>query len=227
MAEENIGKITVGIDEAGRGPVIGPMVMVALAVDPLGEKKLRWLGVKDSKLLSREVREDLFDRIREVAHDFRIEMIEPDAIDFCLADGKLNLNILEADTSARLASELEPDKIIVDCPSINQEAYKNYFASRLSTAVKDKAELIVEHKADANHISVAAASIIAKVIRDRQIDHLKNEIGEDFGSGYTSDPKTQKFLEANFNKYPHVFRKTWSTFKNAETKAKQKTLDFF
>jgi len=164
-----MSKIIAGIDEAGRGPVLGPLVMVALAMKEEDIKKLEWLGVKDSKLLSPLVREELFERIREIVHDFRIEMIEPDAIDLSLSEETSNLNWLEAETSARLVSELNPDKIIVDCPSVNIPAYQDYFKKRLSEAVANKAELIVEHKADLNHIVVAAASVVAKVIRDRQI----------------------------------------------------------
>ena len=176
-------KIVVGLDEAGRGPVLGPLVMAALAVKEENIKKLEWMGVKDSKKLSAQVREELFEQIREVVEDFRIEMIEPDAIDLSVNGSESNLNWLEADTSARMISELDPDTIIVDCPSPNIAAYKSYFASRLSKAVRDKAELIVEHKADVNYIVASAASVVAKVIRDRHIEHLKTEIGVDFGLG--------------------------------------------
>ncbi|MBU0470966.1 MAG: ribonuclease HII [Nanoarchaeota archaeon] len=216
-----------GIDEAGRGPVLGPMVMVALAVKEENLKKLEWMGVKDSKLLSPQVREELFERIREVVHDFRIEVIEPDAIDLSLNETESNLNWLEAETSARMVSELDPDKIIVDCPSVNIEAYKRYFSARLSGAVKDKAELIVEHKADFNYIVVAAASVVAKVIRDRNIEKIKNEIGMDFGSGYMSDPKTKAFLEKYFKEHSVLFRKSWQSYKDVEESKLQKKLGEF
>jgi ribonuclease HII len=219
--------IIVGVDEAGRGPVLGPLVMVAFAIKEEDIKKLQWMGVKDSKLLSPEIREELFDRVKEMAHDFRIEVIEPDAIDLSLNSEETNLNWLEAETSARLVSELNPDKIIVDCPSVNQESYKEYFASRLSTGIRENAELVVEHKADLNHLVVAAASILAKVVRDRQIDNLKSEIGIDFGSGYMSDPKTKIFLENNFDKHPDIFRKSWKSFKNVEKSKLQKSLGEF
>src|SRR3989338_10187849 len=89
-------KVIVGVDEAGRGPVLGPLVMVALAVKEENLKKLEWLGVKDSKQLSSQVREELFERIHELVHDFRIEVIEPDAIDLTLQEASSNLNWLEA-----------------------------------------------------------------------------------------------------------------------------------
>ena len=220
-------KIIVGCDEAGRGPVLGPLVMAALAFKEEDIKKLEWIGVKDSKLLSAERREELFERIREIVHDFRIEMIEPDAIDLSLNSDGTNLNWLEAETSARLISELNPDKVIVDCPSVNIKSYTEYFSSRLSEGVRKNAELVIEHKADFNHIVVAAASVIAKVIRDRNIDHLKSEVGMDFGSGYMSDPKTKEFLEKHYNEHPNLFRKSWQSYKNVEISKMQKKLGEF
>jgi ribonuclease HII len=201
--------------------------MVAFAMKEEDLKQLEWLGVKDSKLLSKQVREELFERIREVVHDFRVEVIEPDAIDLSLTEENTNLNWLEAETSARMVSELTPDKIIIDCPSINIEAYKEFFANKLSSGVRSNAELIVEHKADLNYIVVAAASVIAKVIRDRSIERQKIELGLDFGSGYMSDPKTQKFLAEYHDKYPYLFRKMWKSYKNAEDKKKQSHLGDF
>ena len=219
-----MSKIIVGVDEAGRGPVLGPLVMVALAIKEEDIKKLEWLGVKDSKLLSPMAREELFDRIREIVHDFRIEVIEPDAIDLSLTEETSNLNWLEAETSARMVSELNPDTIILDCPSINVPAYRTYFTDRLSAGVRNQANLIVEHKADLNYIVVAAASVIAKVIRDRSLEHTKNELNIDFGSGYMSDPKTQKFLDEYHDKHPELFRRKWKSYKNAEDKKRQKSL---
>ncbi|MDO8510562.1 MAG: ribonuclease HII, partial [Nanoarchaeota archaeon] len=87
--------------------------------------------------------------------------------------------------------------------------------------------LIVEHKADVNYLPAAAASIVAKVIRDRHIEHLKKEIGIDFGSGYMSDPKTQDFLKKYYKKHPDLFRKSWQSYKNVENAAKQKKLGEF
>lgn len=198
--------------------------MVALAVNPDGEKKLKWMGVKDSKLLSKQAREELFERIREVVVDFRVEVIEADAIDYALNDSELNLNWLEAETSARMVSELRADKIIVDCPSINISAYQDYFYSRLSEGVRSNAKIVCEHKADMNHIVVAAASVIAKVIRDRQIEKIKEEVAIDFGSGYMSDPKTQDFLGKYYSKHAQYFRKSWASYKKVIADKEQSRL---
>ncbi len=218
-------QIIVGVDEAGRGPVLGPMVMAALAFKEEEIQKLAWLGVKDSKQLSSEVREDLFERLREVVHDFRVEVIEPDAIDLSLSES--NLNWLEADTSSRMVSELAPDKAIIDCPSVNIESYKKYFHDKIPPPLHDSIVLVVEHKADVNHLVVSAASIVAKVMRDRWIDRLKREIGIDFGSGYTSDPKTQRFLAAHHDKFPGLFRTRWQSYKRIEEAKRQKSLGDF
>ena len=221
-----MSRIIVGVDEAGRGPVLGPLVMAALAFKEEDIKKLEWLGVKDSKLLSKPVREDLFDRIHELVHDFRVEMIEADAVDLSLKEESSNLNWLEADTSARLVSELRPDKIIIDCPSVNLLSYKNYFAEKLFGKATSS-ELLVEHKADLNYVVVAAASVVAKVIRDRWIERQKIDIGIDFGSGYMSDAKTRDFLAQYYDQHPHLFRKQWRSYKKIEEKKLQSSLSDF
>ena len=233
----NSEMLICGVDEAGRGPILGPLVMAALAVKEEDLKKLTWMGVKDSKLLSSEVREELFERIREIILDFRVEVIEPDAIDLSLSEENTNLNWLEADTAARMVVELAQENTtqnllvaIVDCPIPNIEGYKKYFLRKVeeqNSAVLTKIDLRLEHKADANHIVVGAASIVAKVIRDRAIEHLKQEIGIDFGSGYMTDPKTKDFLEKHHQQYAHLFRKQWRSYKDAVVRKEQKKLGEF
>ena len=103
----------------------------------------------------------------------------------------------------------------MDCPSNNIPAYTAYVQKH----VKDKTiELISEHKADLNHTIVGAASIIAKVVRDREIAKSREDIGIDFGSGYPSDPKTKEFLAKNWDKYPLLFRKSWASYKKVVQK---------
>ena len=110
---------------------------------------------------------------------------------------------------------------MVDMPL--HQSYKQYITKRLDKEI----EIITEHKADLNYQIVSAASIIAKVIRDREIEKLKAEIGIDFGSGYCSDPKTKKFIEENWEKHSKICRKTWSTWKEQENKKYQKGLTEF
>jgi len=203
------------------------MVMVALAFAEEDLKKLEWLGVKDSKLLSSSAREELFERIHEIVKDFRVEMIEPDAIDLSLTEQNSNLNWLEADTTARMISEIAPKKAYIDCPSTNITAYHQYMYNKIDAEVRNRVDLYIEHKADAKYIVVSAASVIAKVIRDRAVDALKKKIKVDFGSGYLSDPKTQEFLRDYHDKYPELFRRMWQPYKDVIERKKQRSLSDF
>jgi len=215
--------IICGVEEAGRGPVIGPMVMAAVTMDEKNIHKLENLGVKDSKLLTPLQRENMFEKIKSIVKSHEILILFPEKVDDALTSDDLNLNWLEAITSAELIDKLKPDKAILDCPSNNVKAYKEYVINKL----KHKAEIIAEHKADLNYPIVGAASILAKVTRDAEVKKLRDEIGIDFGSGYPSDPKTIKFLKENWNKYPHIFRKTWASYKKVAESKDQKALDEF
>ncbi len=200
-------KITLlGIDEAGRGPVLGPLVMAgALAKD---EKELQELGVKDSKLILPHKREELYKKIIKILKNYKIIIIPPEQIDAALKSSHLNLNWLEANTSAEIINELKPKKAIIDCPSNNVETYHNY----LKKLIKTKTELILEHKAE-SHPIVAAASILAKVTRDKEIEKLKKKIKIDFGSGYMTDKRTVEFLKKYYDEHDNLFRKTWASYK--------------
>jgi len=215
--------LVCGIDEAGRGPVIGPLVMCGISIDEKKIKKLEEIGVKDSKLLMLKQREDLFTKIKKIVKDFKIVIIEPKKIDQVLESKDMNLNWLEAKTSSEIINLLKPNKAILDCPSVNIKAYSEYVKKLLKIDVK----LIVEHKADLNYVVVGAASILAKVTRDREIEKIKKEIGINIGSGYPSDPTTQKFLSENWNKHSKIFRKSWSSYKNFSEGKKQKKLGDF
>jgi ribonuclease HII len=212
-----------GIDEAGRGPVIGPLVTCGVVIDSEDEKKLAALGVKDSKLILPKKRAELMEKIKGIVKKFEIVVLEPKDIDSALADPGTNLNWLEADTTAELINKLQPEKAIVDCPSPNIEEYTDYIRKKLNVDCK----LVLEHKADMNHLVVGAASIIAKVTRDKAIEEIKKKVGQDIGSGYPADPVTKQFLADNYNKYPGIFRKSWQTYKDAVAKKQQTGLDEF
>ena len=209
-----------GIDEAGRGPVIGPLVMAGVLIEEKDEKKLKDIGVKDSKLLDPETREKLFKKILTIAKNYKIISLTPDIIDETLKSDKTNLNILEAETTTEILNYLRPEKAIIDLPEKNPDRYQGYIKKNL----KIKTKLITEHKADFNYPVVGAASILAKVTRDRYIEFLKEKFG-DFGSGYMSDEKTQKFLEKNWNNHKiNFFRKEWVSWKNMKKEKTQKKL---
>ncbi len=211
-----------GVEEAGRGPVIGPMVMAIAVIDADKEQELVRMGVKDSKLLTPNQREALYGLLKDMV-EYHTVILPPETIDHACTSPDLNLNWLEARTSAELIDKVKADKVILDCPSNNKEAYKAYVMNLLKVPPK---ELIAEHKADVLFPIVSAASIIAKVLRDRAIQALKEEFKVEFGSGYPADPITSAFLKENYDKYP-FFRKSWASYKNVLKAKNQKTLGGF
>jgi ribonuclease HII len=213
--------IIAGVEEAGRGPVIGPMVMAIACIDEKDEFKLKALGVKDSKLLTPNQREKLYNEIKDLCK-FELVKILPEEIDAAVLSEETNLNWLEADHSVVLINKLRPDKVILDCPSTNLKEYKNYIMKKLDY----KPILVVEHKADVKYTIVGAASILAKVARDNEIKKLKAKYGADFGSGYPSDPLTMEFTMKNFDKYS-FFRQSWETWQHAKKQGGQKKLKEF
>jgi len=198
--------------------------MCGVLISEQDDEKLKNLGVKDSKLLTKEKRAELYDYLTK---NFKHKIISADAREVDDAvNGKdnLNLNWLEATKTAEIINELKPDKAIVDLPSNNKETYKQFLMNLIKNK---KIDLVLEHKADLNYMSVAAASIIAKVTRDRKIEEIKKKINIDFGSGYTSDPKTSKFLEMYHEKHKDIFRKSWMPYqKIANKKFQSKIGDF-
>jgi len=210
-----------GIDEAGRGCVIGPLVICGAMVDEEKQENLKNMGVKDSKLLTQLKRERLFDDLQEVVK-YEIIIINPSEIDsYVLSETGDNLNWLEAQKSAEIINRLQPEKAILDCPSQNTKAYKEYVTERL---LHKKLDIKAEHKADFNYPIVAAASILAKVTRDAELAKIKKDVGEDFGSGYMADPKTAAFLKKNWNKYPSIFRQSWAPYQALQKGGAQKKL---
>ena len=213
-----------GVEEAGRGPVIGPLVMCGVLIKEEDEAKLTAIGAKDSKLLTPKTREILFDQIKGMVKGYKIIIVSPADIDKTLLSADSNLNWLEADISAELINFLKPDVAILDCPSTNIPAYRNYVKNKLKNK---KIKVIAEHKADVNYPVVSAASILAKVTRDREIEKLKKKIGMNFGSGYPSDARTQGFLKKHYKDFPDIFRKTWSSYKRVAAPKNQKKLGEF
>jgi ribonuclease HII len=212
----------LGLDEAGRGCVMGPLVVGGVLIEEKRRSELVQLGVKDSKLLSSGRREQLAEEIRQIASDTRIIKLSPAEIDKAVESQRRlhKLNRLEAQAMAKIIEELKPDIAIVDAPDVLTDRYGDHIRECLSFSL----QVMSEHKADKNHPVVSAASIIAKVERDRSIEALKAEYG-DFGSGYMSDPKTQAFLEdlaAKQGEYPHFVRRSWKPAKTARADAKRR-----
>lgn len=213
-----------GIDEARRGPIIGPMVMCAAVISDGRVIDLERLHVKDSKLLTPKQREEMYDKIISVLDNYRIAIVSPEEIDRAVGkEDNLNLNLLEAQKVVIMLDDLKPDKAIIDCPSNNIKSYKSYLKEILRN--KD-IELQLEHKAEKYPI-VAAASILAKVTGDREIEKIRKGIGIDFGSGYLHDPKTVSFMKANYEKYHSIFRKSWFPYQQLVNQKFQKSLSEF
>jgi len=218
-------KYLLGVDDAGRGPVIGPMLLCGVLIEADNQEHFRDIGAKDSKLLTPAQREKLAEIIKKEVKMFRTKIITPSEIDTGMGIG-LNLNQVEALACGTIINEItehlseeekKNTKIILDCPSINTSGWKN----QLLEYVKDKKlEIHCEHKADFNHPVVSAASIIAKVTRDEEIEKIKKQIGIDFGSGYPSDPYTKAFLKEHVNdfKKERIFRESWATWRLARDK---------
>jgi ribonuclease HII len=215
------------IDDAGRGPVIGPMVLAGCLLGEDVEKELKKLGVKDSKQLTQKRREFLEKIIKEKAETFEVLVFYPKEID-SREDDKMNLNDLEAMACAKIINKINKGyskiKVIIDCPSVSINKWCDY----LKTKIKDLSTLEIhcEHKADQNHVSVSAASVLAKCVREREMEKLKEKYGGEIGSGYCSDPSTCRFLEKYADKYKDegIFRKTWSTWQTAFNKLGQRKL---
>ncbi|MEM4335558.1 MAG: ribonuclease HII [Candidatus Anstonellales archaeon] len=195
-----------GIDEAGRGPVIGPLVVCLAKCSEKHEKELNSLCKKDSKQLLPEERERIFDELKKFC-DFFVEIIPAEKINKLMDE--MSLNDIEAEAMAELMKKVKCHNVIIDMP----DKYEWVFRRRMEKFGVFKFE--AEHKADENFPIVAAASICAKITRDREIEKLHKIVG-DFGSGYPSDEKTVEFLrnKENLKKAEKYIRKKWKTLES-------------
>tara|TARA_B100001250_G_scaffold102460_1_gene86301 strand:- start:704 stop:1354 length:651 start_codon:yes stop_codon:yes gene_type:complete len=208
-----------GVDEAGKGPVVGPLVVAAVAVK--NAKEIENLGVKDSKQLNPVKRKELAKLIKD-KFDYAVEIIEAETVDKYRRQNKLNE--LNREAFERLISKLDPNVAYVDAADVNEDRFGRQIKEKLTN--ETDTDVISMHKADAKIDVVAAASIIAKETRENEIKKLKAEIG-DFGSGYPSDERTIKFLKtfyADNGKWPTGTRKSWKTVERIRP---VKTLDDF
>ncbi len=219
--------LILGIDDAGRGPVIGPMVLAGCLIEEKAEKELKNLGVKDSKQLTQKRREFLAEKIKGLAETFEVVLAYPKEIDETNKIG-INLNMLEALKTAEIVNKINKGyakiKVIVDCPSVSIEKWKDFLKTKINDI--SNLEISCEHKADQNYVAVSAASILAKCARETEMTKLKEKYGNEIGSGYCSDELTAKFLKKHSQTYGDrgIFRKTWSTWKNVSSAAEQKKL---
>ncbi len=197
--------MSCGIDEAGRGPVIGPLVVTIVCGN---SDILAKLGVKDSKKLTPVARERLYTEIMAHADFVKTEIITATQLNLLM--NTENLNYIEQSSYVSLAG-ISPSgcTVYVDSFDVNPE--------RLGKLIESKTgrEIVSVHKADEIYPVVSAASIISKVIRDREMRAIEKTYGI-IGSGYPSDPRTVKFIQEslkNGKDLSEIVRTKWKTYK--------------
>ncbi len=198
--------LILGIDEAGRGPVLGPLVLCGVAATPAQREFLNSLDLRDSKRYGsnprgRQRRARLAEKIRDTA-TVAVEVAEAEAIDAWSLHG--NLNELERDLARRIIETLgRPSAIVAD-------------GQRLFAPLRDLyPHLEARDRADATEVLVSAASIVAKVERDRRVEALfadeASGLGPVAGGGYPN-AATERFLRAYVAKHAHLPREVRQSF---------------
>ncbi len=229
----------IGIDEAGKGPVLGSMFIgfsiINLAkLDDLNDYQelLKSFGVDDSKKISPKKRNAIYQKLKDNM-DMKYVQLTPAIIDGNNAAGG-NLLELEIRGMIQILDDEEPDLVIVDAPTAKPDKFGNDLLKRL----KFDCKIISENKADSKYSVVGAASIIAKELREQEVEQIKINVAKllegkskivDPGSGYPADPKTKAFLKEHYKnkEFDFIFRKSWQTYKNLAGDSKQKTLGDF
>ncbi len=204
--------IICGIDEAGRGPVLGPMVICGVCFFEAKLELLADIGVKDSKKLSPKKRSELAKIIKNSCKNYTTIVVSAQEID-ARKKKRITLNRLEEIKMAEIIEDLKPNIIYIDAVDVNEARFAKSIQKLLEYS---PIKIISKHKADDLFPIVSASSIIAKDMRDGIIEELKKKYG-DFGSGYPSDIRTIKYLRewiVEKKKAPSFARKSWETTKN-------------
>lgn len=223
----NSARLICGIDEAGRGPVLGPLVLCGVCFKDSDVNLLTKIGVKDSKKLISQKREELALILEEKCVSYKLIIISVKEIDEREVK-RITLNRLEELKMAEIINELKPDIIYIDAADVNEDRFGRSINKLLEYKPK---KIISKHKADDIYPIVSAASIIAKHRRDSIINQYKKEYGE-IGSGYTSDSVTIQFLKdyiIKHKKAPPFARNSWETTQKIITEEvlTRKITDFF
>ncbi len=232
-------EIVVGIDEAGRGPVVGPLVYCAAFWPKSLHEEICKMGFNDSKQLKESDREKMFEEIKShpaigwVIEELTAEFISenmlkpiPKSLNAISYDGVINMLSTIRDGGINTNSiALDPDQApIVNDVYVDTVGDPETYKHRLTSAFGDDfANFTIEKKADATYKVVGAASIIAKVTRDTVIKEwtypetiLNNCLDKSFGSGYPGDENCVKWLqkankESGVFGFPSIVRFSWST----------------
>ena len=227
MSSSKKPNIICGIDEAGRGPVIGPLILCGVCFEESQLPFLKKIGVRDSKKLSPKRRKELAKTIKDNCLSFEIIKVSAKEIDKRETD-RITLNRLEELKMADIINKLKPDVIYIDAADVNEERFGKSIEKLLDYRPN---KIVSKHRADDTFPIVSAASIIAKDTRDDVIEKFKQKYG-DIGSGYPSDKRTTDFLRNWIKKnknFPPFVRISWETTKkilDQEIKNKKIT-DYF
>lgn len=210
-----------GIDEAGRGSVVGPLVIAGISFDHSIVNHLNNIGVTDSKKLTPSNRELLYEKILLMSVSIFVCKINPRTIDNYVNQKKLNL--LESKFMTVISDNIKADKIIIDACDVKPDRFKQVIQQNL---LNKKIKIYCFHKADTDNLVVSSASIIAKVTRDREIRRIERTLCKKIGSGYPSDPITKLFLKDNvFNDQTRDYiRFSWNPVKNLISEGAQQRL---
>ena len=194
--------LVCGVDDAGRGSVLGPLVIAGIVIKQTKVNQLKKQGIRDSKKLTPLARERLYKIIINIVDDYYVARISPKIIDKSVFNH--SLNHLEAQYMAKVISKLSPSVAFVDSCDVNPRRFGKEI-SKLTSHSKIKSY----HHADSKFVVVSAASILAKVSRDRAITRLRKKYT--VGSGYPADPKTKAFIKKSIKRnIPLTFiRKSW------------------
>ncbi|MFX1261372.1 MAG: ribonuclease HII [Promethearchaeota archaeon] len=216
-----------GIDEAGRGPMIGPLVVAGVLVHETELPRLAASGVRDSKTLSPKRRATLAELIAGIVDKTEIRVISAAEIDGLRGRG-VSLNEIEVQQFVSVLSKLSPKTAYLDAADVKADRFGDVIGDRSGLTLLG-CKIISEHKADSKFPIVSAASIIAKEERERIVASLHQEYGN-FGSGYPSDPNSVDFIRKlieDGDELPSIVRKSWESVRRLQEDAEttQQSLD--
>lgn len=196
--------VLAGVDEAGKGPVVGSMFVVGFATNAAGVEALKRLRVRDSKLLTPRRREEMAARIEPLG---RAAVVELTAARIDELRKRTTVNAILVEAYAEVLRVLRPAEAWLDAPDVKP----GRFAERVRALSGIDAKMVAEHGADVKYPLVSAASILAKVRRDRSVRALEARLGLPIGSGYPADPLTQRALPDLLREAPEEVRHSWET----------------
>jgi ribonuclease HII len=213
----------VGVDEAGRGSFVGPLVVGGFAVDDGRLEEVRAAGARDSKELTPSARTEVYARLRRIGQLDSVAL-HPPVVDRAVLVG--GLNDLEASAFGKVIRRLGADEAHVDACDVDEARFGRRVAARSGAGVR----VIACHHADRDDPLVGAASIVAKVRRDRALARLRTVLGDGIGSGYPSDAQTVAFVRDHLERsaaVPSWLRSSWATMTRVKRAEPAPTLERF